>query len=82
MELSASSSPFSSDASLRPTFFELYAADKLGSSLKAALAYSLSVRVVMRGNDGRTPPRRSRPTQVVNSDCRYSLSDARMSLGC
>lgn len=45
MEASLSIHPYVQDeGSSRPTFFELYAADKLGASLKAALAYSLSVR--------------------------------------
>lgn len=32
------------DAGSRPTFFEVYAADKLVPSLRAAIVYSLSVR--------------------------------------
>lgn len=34
----------SSDAGAAPTFFEMVAADRLMPSLKAAAAYSLSVR--------------------------------------
>ena len=44
--------PYTEGSALRPTFFELYAADKLGSSLKAALAYSLSVVAQRRGPGG------------------------------
>ncbi len=32
------------EGGLRPTYFEVYAADKLPPSLKAAIIYSLSVR--------------------------------------
>jgi peroxin-12 len=44
------------DAGSRPTFFEVYAADKLVPSLRAAIVYSLSVRghvVVRSGATGR-----------------------------
>jgi peroxin-12 len=34
------------EAGARPTFFEVYAADKLVPTLKAAIIYSLSVSVL------------------------------------
>ena len=49
------------DASQRPTFFEMVAAERLGPSLKAAVAYSLSVRAPpgrAPGSDPATGPRR------------------------
>jgi peroxin-12 len=34
------------EGGVKPTYFEVYAADKLGPSLRAAVIYSLSVRGV------------------------------------
>jgi len=42
----------SGDAGSKPTFFEVYAADKLVPSLRAAIVYSLSVRACP-GGEGR-----------------------------
>lgn len=51
------------DAGSRPTFFEVYAADRLVPSLRAAVVYSLSVRAGQRGDGvgwgGAHAPRRA-----------------------
>jgi peroxin-12 len=63
-------------AGARPTFFEVYAADKLVPSLRAAIVYSLSVRLAASGAVFQQRRRCCSGVQPLNSAARYRMQQS------